>query len=193
MSLPSFFNVTPAPAYTPIPIEQPPSPADVKARILAQFEVALPRIIQQVYAGYTISRAVQEYAIPLDYGMFNRWVRKDPTRRALLEEAEEARAEVWADLIIEHAEGVGHAVDSTIERSKFACDQYKFLMSRQSKKRYGDTKNIDVTHTISIAAALEASKQRVIEAMVVDDSMPEDEGEFRALTSNPDLDEDDDA
>lgn len=209
MSLPSFFNVTPpgptssgAPASPPwlsvtVPIASPvENAAAIKARILAQFETVFPRILAQVYAGYTVSRAVSELPVhagfTIDYGMFNRWVRKDPTRRAQLEEAEEARAEVWADRIIEHAEGVGAAAETTIERSKFACDQYKFLMGRQSRKRYGETKVIDVTHTISISAALEQSRQRVIEAVVVDDYLPEDEDEVRVLIAQAEDSEDGD-
>jgi len=187
MSLPSFFNVTPPgpPQKQPKPLtERQSNAAEVKERILGQFEMIFPRVIQSVYAGSTVSRAVADLpscaGFHIDYGMFNRWVRKDATRRALLEEAEEARAEVWADRMISIAEGES---SDTIDRDKFKNETYKFLMGRQSKKRYGDTKTIDVTHTISIAAALQQSKQRVIEAMVVDDSLPEDETELKQLVS----------
>lgn len=176
----------------PTPLEQPTA-ADVKARILAEFEMVFPRVLARVYAGNTVSTAVKELPIPIDYGAFNRWVRKDPQRRALVEEAEEARAEVWADRILEHAEGVSNAdgVSSTIERDKLAIDTYKFLMGRQSKKRYGETKVVDVNHTISIAAALAESNQRVLEAEVIhDDTLPEDEEELRLLVNGDEENDD---
>lgn len=178
-----------------MPLEQhhhlePPTAADVKARILAEFEMVFPRVLARVYAGSTVSTAVKELPIRIDYGAFNRWIRKDPQKKRLVEEAEEARAEVWADRILEHAEGISHTNGevSTIERDKLAIDTYKFLMGRQSKKRYGEAKVVDVNHTtISITAAIAESTQRVIEAEIVrDDALPEDEGELRLLVSGDD-------
>ena len=186
MTEPSFFNVTPSSQF---PVA-PPSAADVKARMLAQFETVFPRVIQQIYAGATMSRAVKDLPVfpgfTVDYGMFHRWVMKDAGRRAIREEAEEARAEVWADRMVSIAEGDSN---DTIDRDKFKNDTYKFLMGRQSKKRYGDTKAMEITHSISIAAALEQSKQRVIEAMVVDDSL--DDGDVQMLIEGEVIEESD--
>lgn len=164
--------------------------------LLSQFEAAFPRLMDQIYAGYTLHRAVAEYPIKLDYGSFNRWVMRDAGRRAIYEEAQEYRAEVWADRMIENADdGVGaNGQVRDIERSKFVNDTYKFLMSRQSKKRYGDNKTIEVEHRISIAAALEQSRQRVIEAEVVDVTAVNVEPTYALPQSSEydnDLDEDD--
>ena len=156
---------------------------------MAEFEMVFPRVLQRIYAGDTISKAVSELPIAIDYGAFNRWLRKDARRKGLVEEAEEARTEVWADRILEHAEGkaLANGEVSTIERDKFSVDVYKFLMGRQNKKRYGENKVLDVNHTISIAAALEESSNRVIEATVIyDDALPEDENELRMLVSGDD-------
>lgn len=192
---PAVSNAAPPPPWVqatpPAPLEQPPrtTAAEEKARILAEFEMVFPRVLQRIYAGDTISKAVSELPIAIDYGAFNRWLRKDPRRKGLVEEAEEARTEVWADRILEHAEGkmLTNGEVSTIERDKFSVDVYKFLMGRQNKKRYGENKVLDVNHTISIAAALEESSNRVIEATVIyDDALPEDENELRMLVSGDD-------
>ena len=167
--------------------------------MFSEFEAAFPRIIERVYAGDTLSRAVREYPLPLDYGAFNRWVTSNPARMDAYTTAQEARAEVWADRMIDHAEGNVTLGDTNvpveIERSKFANDTYKFLMGRQSRRRYGDIKQVEVTSHISIADALNASTNRVIEAeyAVVREELPDSEDDIRLLlSSNPDLDDDDD-
>ena len=188
----------PVPSWLTVVQSQPVeslSPQEVKRRMLTMFEAAFPRIIDRIYAGDTLSRAVKEYPLPLDYGMFNRWVTADPNRMGAYTTAQEARAEVWADRMIEHAEGNvvhdGTSVPVEIERSKFANDTYKFLMGRQSRRRYGDIKQVEVTSHISIADALNASTNRVIEAeyAVLDES---DEDGIRLLTSSGDDDQDED-
>lgn len=191
MSVPSFFNVTPpAQPSPPSNVARKQAAAETKERILAQFDTVFPRIIQMVYAGYTVSSAVNELpswpGFDIDYGAFHRWIRRDPARRAMLEEAEEARAEVWADRMIQIAEGES---SDTIERDKFKNETYKYLMGRQSRRRYGDTKTVEITQTISISAAIEQSKQRVIEAEVVSDYLPDDDDEVRALIAGEDDDE----
>lgn len=184
---PSFLSVSPT-----------LSPQEVRRRMFVEFEAAFPRIIERVYAGDTLSRAVREYPLPLDYGAFNRWVTSNPARMDAYTTAQEARAEVWADRMIDHAEGNVTLGDTNvpveIERSKFANDTYKFLMGRQSRRRYGDIKQVEVTSHISIADALNASTNRVIEAeyAVVREELPDSEDDIRLLlSSNTDQDDDD--
>lgn len=183
----------PVPSFLSVSSEPPLSPQEVKRRMFAQFEAAFPRIIDRIYAGDTLSRAVKEYPLPLDYGLFNRWITNNPSRMSDYTTAQEARAEVWADRMIEHAEGrvtlEGTNVPVEIERSKFANETLKFLMGRQARKRYGDIKQVEVTSHISIADALNASTNRVIEAeySVLDES---DDDAIRLLVASPN-DEDD--
>lgn len=202
MELPSFLNVTPpsnAPRWAPpsrtraVPSKSSSNEdaAIIKERILSQFETAFPRLMDQVYAGYTLHRAVAEYPFELDYGHFNRWVMKDPKRKAEYEQAKEYRTEVWADRMVAHAEG---DVDgATIERSKYATDVYKFLMGKHNKKTYGEVKTLEVEHRISVTSALEQSRQRVIEATVIDTDavLLDDEDEMQLLMVGSDEDEDD--
>ena len=176
-------TVAPVPSSNPLGL---PPAAEVKARILAEYAMVFPGILAKVYGGMTVSRAVAELPIAIDYGAFNRWYRKDPRRKAMMEEAEKARAEVWADEMVRIASGES---EDTLERDKFKVDVYKYLMGQQAKKRYGATKEVDVNHTISIAAALAESTKRVIEvdAEVVYDELPETE--LRMLVSGDDIDE----
>lgn len=166
----------------------------MKRKMLSQFEAAFPRLMDQVYAGWTLHRAVKEYPLALDYGQFNRWLLRDPKRRAIYEEAQEYRAEVWADRMIAHAEGEVTLGDTDVpielDRAKFANDTYKFLMSRQSKKRYGETKTVELEHKVSIKSALEQAQQRVIEAQVIEAEVLSPD-EVRMLTPSEQTDDED--
>lgn len=164
--------------------------------MLAQFEAVFPRLMDRVYAGDTLSRAVEELPMGfrIDYGQFNKWVMRDPKRKAIYEEAKEYRTEVWADRMVAHAEGeVGpNGEPRTIERSKYATDVYKFLMSRHNKRTYGETKTLEVEHRISIRSALEQAQQRVIEATVIEPYVPEDDEDIRMLMAAESEEDEDD-
>jgi hypothetical protein len=186
----------PVPSFLSVSIEPPLSPQEVKRRMFAQFDAAWPRLLDRIYAGDTLSRAVREYPLPLDYGALNKWVTNDPRRMGDYMTAQEARAEVWADRMIEHAEGRAMIGDSNIpveiERSKFANETYMKLMGRQSRRRYGDIKQVEVTSHISIADALNASTTRVIEAeYAVLDDPSSSESEIRLLVSSTNTEDED--
>ena len=53
-------------------------------------------------------------------------------------------------------------------RDKLRIDTRKWLMSAHNRKRYGETKQIEVAGSISITEALTQARQRVIDAEVVD-------------------------
>lgn len=132
--------------------------------------MVFPRILEMMAAGYTANRAMTELPIQIDSGGFMRWVKKDAGRYALYQEAQEIRSEVWADKLIDIAEGKPESGEMPMEldRAKFIADQYKFLIKAQNKKVYGDTKSIEVTQTISILGALEAAKSRVSALPTID-------------------------
>jgi hypothetical protein len=73
--------------------------------------------------------------------------------------------------ILEIADGIG-AIDptsnDTVNRDKLRIDTRKWLMGAHNRKRYGETKQIEVGGTISITEALAQAQMRVIEAEVVD-------------------------
>ena len=128
----------------------------------AEFEMVFPRILEMMAAGYTANRAIAELPIPVDAGGFMRWIKKDGMRYALYQEAQEVRSEVWADTMIDLATGRSDdVVPMELDRARFAVDTYKFLIKAQNKKVYGDTKQVEITQTISITGALQAAQSRV--------------------------------
>lgn len=156
-----------------------------KALLFQQFEMVFPRVIDRMCGGDPLTTALGEIPFAVDRGAFMTWVKKDAQRYALFKEAKEVRTEVWAGEMIEHAKGE-HLQSAELDRAKFIVDTLKFLIRADNKKEYGETKQIEVTQTISITAALEAAQsrvERVIEAELVDDDpMPL----YRQLSSSDD-------
>ena len=155
------------PNWLTVPDPAPHKPSrEVKALALVQFESAFPKILERIYSGSTLQAAINDDFRELDSGAFLRWIKKDPERHSLYKEAKEIRTEAWAGKIIEHAVASDSAED--VQRSKLIVDTYKWLMASDNRKTYGDTKQIDFGGTISITAALEQARSRVIEAEVIE-------------------------
>lgn len=160
---------------TPEAPEPKPS-AEGKALLFQQFEMVYPRVLERIYSGYTLTKAIKELPIEIDSGAFMRWLKKDPQRFELYKEAKEIRTEAWAGKIIEHAEGEytgGADCSELVQRSKLIVDTYKWLMGADNRRTYGDTKSIELNSTISITAALAQAQSRVlidaVDADVVED------------------------
>lgn len=155
------------PYWLTVPDPAPHRPSrEVKALVLVQFESAFPKILERIYSGSTLQAAIEDDFRELDSGAFLRWIKKDPERHGLYKEAKEIRTEAWAGKIIQHAVASDSAED--VQRSKLIVDTYKWLMASDNRKTYGDTKQIDFGGTISITAALEQARGRVIEAEVIE-------------------------
>jgi hypothetical protein len=168
-------DVTPLPDW--LTAGEPNAPAlskPAKALVLQQFEAVLPRTLELISSGYTLTAAVQELPIDIDTGAFLRWIKKDPMRSEAYKEAKEIRTEAWAGKLVEYAEAADSAED--VQRSKLKVDTLKWLMAADNRRTYGETKQIELGGTISITAALAAANQRVIEAEVIEaiEHKPED-------------------
>ena len=121
-----------------------------KELAFVQFNIVLPRILELVCSGATLSVAIRELPVKIDQGAFMRWLKRDTTNYQLYREAKEVRAEVWSGKAIQHAEGVDEDGNTTLEdvsRSRLIVDTYKWLMGADSRKVYGDTKSIEVNST----------------------------------------------
>jgi hypothetical protein len=100
-----------------------------------------------------------------------RWVKRDPIRHERFKEAQEMRTEFLAGEILEIADGAGTIESSSndvVNRDKLRIDTRKWLMSAHNKKRYGETKQIELGGSISITEALAQAQARVIDAEILD-------------------------
>lgn len=161
-------DVTPLPDWLTageLPAPTAPSKAG-KALVLQQFEAVLPRTLELISSGYTLTAAIAELPIDIDAGAFLRWIKRDHQRHESYKEAKEIRTEAWAGKLVEYAEAADSAED--VQRSKLKVDTLKWLMAADNRRTYGETKQIELGGQISITAALAAAQQRVIEAEVIE-------------------------
>ena len=164
----------PFPDWLSVPTSNAPAPRPTKAArelLHLQYENMFENFIEQVYRGRSLKSLVEDDPRLVSYEDFLRWIKRDPTRHERFKEAQEMRTEFLAGEIIEIADGI-EAIDAsapdTVNRDKLRIDTRKWLMSAHNKKRYGETKQIEVGGSISITEALQQAQMRVIEAEVVD-------------------------
>ncbi len=163
---------TPLPNWLSCPDPKPPKPTpEAKALRHVEYEQIFERVIEDIYRGRSLQSLIEDDHRVVSYEDFLRWVKRDPIRAERFKEAQEMRTEFLAGEILEIADGVG-AIDpsssDTVNRDKLRIDTRKWLMGAHNKKRYGESKQIELGGTISITEALAAAQARVIEAEVVD-------------------------
>ena len=167
--------------------------------MFVQFEIILPRILEAVASGSTIDSALKSLRplMTLETGPFLTWLKKRPAEYALYVEAKELRTEVWTGRYLQHATGVDSEGETTlndVNRDKLAMDAYKWLISTQNRKEYGDVKTLEVNQQISIVGALDAARARAlssVEVVDVDALSESDYQQARLLTAGSDDDSDD--
>lgn len=163
---------TPLPNWLSCPDPKPPRPSKSARELLhLEYDQIFERVIEDIYRGRSLQSLIEDDHRVQSYEDFLRWVKRDPQRHERFKEAQEMRTEFIAGEILEIADGVG-AIDpsssDTVNRDKLRIDTRKWLMSAHNKKRYGETKQIELGGTISITEALAQAQARVIEAEVVD-------------------------
>lgn len=141
-------------------------PVDSRKLQKTIFEMIYPRVIDLITTGHTITEALAE--IPqitndayLNRADFLRWLKRDSNRVTELKEAEEIRAELWADKMLQHAVATDSLED--IARSKLVVDTLKWRIGAEYNKKYGDKKSVSIENTISITSALAQANARVID------------------------------
>ena len=160
------------PNWLSCPDPKPPRPSKSARELLhLEYEQIFERVVEDIYRGRSLQSLIEDDHRVVSYEDFLRWIKRDPQRHERFKEAQEMRTEFMAGEILEIADGV-EAVDpqsnDTVNRDKLRIDTRKWLMGAHNKKRYGETKQIELGGTISITEALAQAQARVIEAEVVD-------------------------
>ena len=160
------------PTWLSVPDPPPPKPSKGARELLhTQYAIMFESFIEQVYRGRSLRSLVEDDPRLVSYEDFLRWIKRDPSRHERFKEAQEARTEFLAGEILEIADGVG-AIDpsssDTVNRDKLRIDTRKWLMSAHNRKRYGESKQIEVAGSISITDALAQAQARLIDAEIVD-------------------------
>jgi len=165
LDIPDWLTPSLAPTHEhPSPALVPESAKERRALtrelMLTQFESMFERVLTEITRGQTLKSIILNDARNLDYDAFWRWIKKDPRRMERYKEAKELRTEWWAGRMIEIAEGSDTAED--VQRSKLQIDTYKWLMQADNRKTYGESRQVELSTSISITAALEQANARML-------------------------------
>ncbi len=147
------------------PVTDPDHMALTRELLLAQYENIFMRVITEVAKGLPLHLILKNDSRAIDYNDFYRWIKKDPQRYSLFQEAQELRTEFHAGEIIQIADAEDSAED--VNRSKLRIETRKWLMGVHNKKRYGETKQIELNTSISITDALAQANARLIEGEIL--------------------------
>ena len=144
--------------------------AEGRQLALVQYEYIFMRVIDSIAHGKSLSQILRDDQRDIDYNDFYRWIKRDPTRNQLFTEAQEMRTEFMAGEIIEIADADDSLED--VQRSRLKIDTRKWLMGAHNRKKYGETKTVELGGGISITGALAAAQARVIDLADVVDVEP---------------------
>ena len=131
-----------------------------------QFGYLFERVLKAISGGCTLKGYLEEVDGRYDAVNYLRWIHKDPERRARYEYAQLLNCEfIAADLI-----KISDAEDSMedVNRSRLRIDTRKWLLSMYNRKRYGESKTVEIGGSINIKSVLEEANRRVIEHIVDD-------------------------
>jgi hypothetical protein len=158
-SLPDWLTPSASQSVTPLPAPQSPKVL-TRELMLVQFESMFERVLTEITRGQTLKSIISNDARNIDYDAFWQWIKKDPRRVQRYKEAKELRTEWWAGRMIEIAEGGDTTED--VQRSKLQIDTYKWLMQADNRKTYGESRQVELSTSISITAALEQANARML-------------------------------
>jgi len=167
LSLPTWLSADPIETD-----KRKPSP-ETREMLHSQYEYVFMRVISEMAKGQPLHQILAQEGRTLDYNDFYRWMKKDPARQALFQEAQELRSELHAGEILQIADANDSMED--VNRSRLRIDTRRWLMGMHNKKRYGETKTIEMTTNISINDALAQANARLIQNEIID-------AEFAQLT-----------
>jgi len=164
------------PSWLSCPDPKLPRPSKSARELLhLEYEQIFERVVEDIYRGRSLQSLIEDDHRVVSYEDFLRWIKRDSERHERFKEAQEMRTEFMAGEILEIADGV-EAVDpqsnDTVNRDKLRIDTRKWLMGAHNKKRYGETKQIELGGTLQLGAILEQAQARVIEAEVIEDITP---------------------
>jgi hypothetical protein len=151
---------------TPDPKDLPPARVTNRQIMHMQFENMFDRVLEEMAEGRPIAHILRRDARGYESSTYIDWIKKDPQRTIRYENAQLLYAEKLGSEIIEIADAEDTAED--VQRSKLRIDSRKWLMGVYNKRRYGDTKTIELGGSISITDALAQARSRVIEGEVID-------------------------
>jgi len=117
-------------------------------------------ILERISCGETLASICRDENMP-DEGRFRRWVFADPQRKQRYYDARLIGADKIEDSMLAIADAEDDPMED-VQRSKLRIDSRKWLLGVWNRKRYAETKQIDVTHNVDISDAMREAEERVL-------------------------------
>jgi len=124
-----------------------------------QFELMFPIVIDKVSQGIPLSAILEKDVRDINKGDFMRWIIRSSSRKEQYYEAQAIGAEIISSEMISIADGEDNELED-IARSKLRIETRKHLIGIWDKKRFGETKQVEVG-VISISTALADAQKRI--------------------------------
>lgn len=173
-------HAVPSPLPEWLTAPAPPAQPSPNRYLLAEinheiYNNMLEHVLDKLAEGQSIGSILRACNRGKELGQFIRWLMKDQQRKARYEEALMFGAEVMKAQLVDIADGVsedGSEIPEDIQRSKLRIDTRLKTMGFDNKKKYGDTKTIEINQNISITDALAAARARVADVIDAEVSLP---------------------
>lgn len=123
-------------------------------------------ILQRVASGETIRSIANDAHMP-DYNRLLNWIHKDDGRRDEYYRAKEAGALLIEEQMLDIADAVDNEMED-VQRSALRINTRKWLLGVWNRKRYGESKQIDMNHkVIDLTKAIANANKRVSDKNVL--------------------------
>lgn len=133
-------------------------------------------IIESVFEGKSLKRIMISSG---ERASFYKYLNENPSTLDLYTRAQQTRAEISADEIIEIAD-----TDLDPQRARNRIDARKWYASKMQPQKYGERIDMNVNQTIDITAALAAANSRVLPGRYLSDIEDAQLVETKQITSN---------
>lgn len=163
---------TPLPDWLSVPDpKRLPKSKQSRELLHAEYEQLFERVVESIYRGESMQKVVLADPRFISCEDFMRWIKRDPIRYERYRDAQESYTEFTACEIRDISDGVD-SIDAnssdSVNRDRLRIETRWKLMSAHNRKRYGDSKQIDVNGSISITAALAQAQGRLIGSEIID-------------------------
>ena len=160
-TLPDWLSTAPTPEQQ-IALPRFPITADQVHTEQITFEAAFEPVLDILVEGGSVTKYIENDIRNINYGRFMRWIKKDPTRVQRYEEAQEIGTEALLEKMDRIADGTDNEMED-IDRSKLRLSQYKFKVQSHNKRRYGESKQVELSTTVNIdvRALLDKREQQI--------------------------------
>ncbi len=127
------------------------------------FEYALDRLAEGAFIGSIVKSA----PIAVHRGRFMTWVKNDAERWRRYNAAQQVGAEIIASNLVDPTIDEERAIPQDANLMRVNFEKGKWYLSIVDRKRFAETKQVEINQSISITAALAQANGRLIEHEVV--------------------------